>query len=145
MAHTAGTEADFSQNVDGMKVAHTAGTETEFSKNVDGMKVARTAGTETKLFENVDGMKVAHPAGSETEFPKKVDGMKVAHTAGTEARRSNLKQSSSLFEADGAARRNARSDSATPSMLGSRACQILSQALKLNLKSPLKISIANLH
>ena len=72
MAHTAGTEADFSQNVDGMKVAHTAGTETEFSKNVDGMKVA--------------------------------------HTAGTEARRSNLKQSSSLFEADGAARRNARSD-----------------------------------
>ena len=73
-------------------------------------KVAHTAGTEADFSQNVDGMKVAHTAGTETEFSKNVDGMKVAHTAGTEAHRSNLKQSSSLFEADGAARRNARSD-----------------------------------
>ena len=29
VAHPAGTEADFPQNVDGTKMAHTAGTETE--------------------------------------------------------------------------------------------------------------------
>ena len=74
---TDGREADFSKNVDGMKVAHTAGTKTEFSKNVHGMKVAHTAGTEKFLFKNVN---------CQTECPP------------------------SLFEADGAARRNARSD-----------------------------------
>ena len=39
MAHPAGTEADFSENVDGMKVAHTAGTETGISKNVNEIRV----------------------------------------------------------------------------------------------------------
>ena len=68
-----------------MKVAHTAGTETEFSKNDDGMKVLHTAGTETD-FSKLSTVK-----------------QNVSH-------RSNLTQSPSLFEADGAARRNARSD-----------------------------------
>ena len=52
VAHQAGTEIEFSKNVDGVKVAHQAGTEPEFSKNVDGMRVAHQAGWLIKLVQS---------------------------------------------------------------------------------------------
>ena len=71
------------------------------------MKVAHQAGTKITCSKNVDGMKVAHTAGTETEFSRNVERWTVKQNV---AHRSNLKQPPSLFEADGAARRNARSD-----------------------------------
>ena len=49
-----------SQQTEGMRVAHQAGTEPEFCQNVNGMEVAHPAGTEPEFVNDVDGMRVAH-------------------------------------------------------------------------------------